>query len=263
MDYCIFRFTPHTSNHHHTKNDVFPKTFLQIILAVKWLVRHIQLLPSTSSDDLCLFFCIYPSSTLYSVSGPISELCRGPGVYIQAQHYTYCVGPGAYIQAQQYIYCIVPGVYIQAQQYTVQAHGCILYSISRHSSLMCTVQVKFDISRPSSIQCRPRYIYLGLALCCVGPGVYIQTQQYTVQAQVNIYGPSSILCRPRCIYLGLAVHILCRPRCIYLGLAVYCVGLGVYIYAQQYTVQAQVYISRPSSILCRPRCVRPVGFVRV
>ena len=178
-----------------------------------------------------------------------------------------CVEDQVYISRPSTIHTVQAQVHISrpSSTYTVQSQVYIsrpssilcrpmgVYFISRPSSLMCTVQVKFDISRPSSIQCRPRYIYLGLALCCVGPGVYIQTQQYTVQAQVNIYGPSSILCRPRCIYLGLAVHILCRPRCIYLGLAVYCVGPGVYIYAQQYTVQAQVYISRPSSILCRPR----------
>ena len=39
-------------NHNPLKMDVLPKTFLQIILAAKWLVR-----PSTSSSN-CLTFCV-------------------------------------------------------------------------------------------------------------------------------------------------------------------------------------------------------------
>ena len=56
-----------SSGSHHTKPllyqmDVLPKTFVQIILAAKWLVRHSSSvrLP-TNSDDLCLLFCLYPS----------------------------------------------------------------------------------------------------------------------------------------------------------------------------------------------------------
>ena len=43
-----------TPNHHPPKMDILQKTFLQIILAVKWIVR-----PPNSSDDLCLFFCLF------------------------------------------------------------------------------------------------------------------------------------------------------------------------------------------------------------
>ena len=56
-----------SSGSHHIKpppsqNGYSGNKFILIILAVKWLVRY-----STSSDDLCLSFCIYPSSMLYSV----------------------------------------------------------------------------------------------------------------------------------------------------------------------------------------------------
>ena len=37
---------------------VLPKTFLQIILAAKWLLRHSSIRPLNSSDDLCLLFCL-------------------------------------------------------------------------------------------------------------------------------------------------------------------------------------------------------------
>ena len=43
------------------KMDVLPKTCLQIILAAKYLLRHSST-SLTSSYDLCLIFCIYPSS---------------------------------------------------------------------------------------------------------------------------------------------------------------------------------------------------------
>ena len=54
------------SSHHikpppNRKMDVLPKTFLQIILSAKWLVRHSIIRPPTSSDDLCLLLCNYPS----------------------------------------------------------------------------------------------------------------------------------------------------------------------------------------------------------
>ena len=54
-----------SSRLHHTnpppsKMDVLPKTFLQIILAVKWLVRHSSTVHSAnSSDDLFLLFCLF------------------------------------------------------------------------------------------------------------------------------------------------------------------------------------------------------------
>ena len=54
----IILFTP---NHHPTKRDVLPKTFDHFILTAKWLVRHSSMSP-TNSDDLCLLFCLNPSS---------------------------------------------------------------------------------------------------------------------------------------------------------------------------------------------------------
>ena len=51
-------------NHHPSKMDVLLKTFLQIIRAAKWPVRHSST-SQNSSDDLCLLFCINPSSTVY------------------------------------------------------------------------------------------------------------------------------------------------------------------------------------------------------
>ena len=50
-------------SHHPTQMDVLPKTFFQIIHAAKWLVRHSSTVrPSINKDDLCLPFCLYPSS---------------------------------------------------------------------------------------------------------------------------------------------------------------------------------------------------------
>ena len=43
--------------HRSPKMDDIPRTFLQIILAAKWLVRQSKS-PPNSSDDLCLSFCL-------------------------------------------------------------------------------------------------------------------------------------------------------------------------------------------------------------
>ena len=53
-----------TPNHHPTKMDGLPKTFAQIILAAKWLLWHSNMSPRapTNSEDICLPFCLYPSS---------------------------------------------------------------------------------------------------------------------------------------------------------------------------------------------------------
>ena len=51
-----------TPTHNPPKMDILPKSCLQIILAAKWLVWH-----SSNSDDLCLLFCINPSS-MYVIS---------------------------------------------------------------------------------------------------------------------------------------------------------------------------------------------------
>ena len=51
-------------NHNPLKKDVFPKDFLQIIFAAKWLVRHSSTHPPNSSDDLCLL-----SSVCYFLYG--------------------------------------------------------------------------------------------------------------------------------------------------------------------------------------------------
>ena len=46
-------------NNHPTKMDVLQKTLVKIILVAKW---GIELHPTNNSDDLGLFFCLYPSS---------------------------------------------------------------------------------------------------------------------------------------------------------------------------------------------------------
>ena len=51
-----------TPNQHPAKIDVLQKTCLQITLAAKLSVQHSSVHPQTSSDGLCLLFCIYPSS---------------------------------------------------------------------------------------------------------------------------------------------------------------------------------------------------------
>ena len=48
-----------TPNHNLPKMDALPKTFLQSILAAKWLVRGIQGRPPTSIDDLCLLSYLF------------------------------------------------------------------------------------------------------------------------------------------------------------------------------------------------------------
>ena len=45
-----------------SKMDVLQKTFLQIILAAKWLVRHSRTYPQPAATTFCLPFCSYPSS---------------------------------------------------------------------------------------------------------------------------------------------------------------------------------------------------------
>ena len=47
-NWMIFQFTPH----HPPKMDVFPKTFLQIILAAKWLVQHSSTSPKQQRRPL-------------------------------------------------------------------------------------------------------------------------------------------------------------------------------------------------------------------
>ena len=52
-----------------TKMDVCPKICHQIFLAAKWLVRHSCKIvhAPTSSDDLCLPFCMYPAPWTHNV----------------------------------------------------------------------------------------------------------------------------------------------------------------------------------------------------
>ena len=64
MDDHLVHTTP---NHHPSKMDVLQKTSLQIIRAAKWLVWllvSVSFKYSTSSDNLCLPFRIYPYSTI-------------------------------------------------------------------------------------------------------------------------------------------------------------------------------------------------------
>ena len=53
---CLEKINDHWAhtapNHHPHKMDVLPKTFLQIIIAAKWLVQHLVLFHINSSDDL-------------------------------------------------------------------------------------------------------------------------------------------------------------------------------------------------------------------
>ena len=51
-----------TPNLRPLKMDVLPKTYLQIILATKWLVRN-------SGNDLCLLFCLIFFSDLQPTDG--------------------------------------------------------------------------------------------------------------------------------------------------------------------------------------------------
>ena len=51
--------TQTTQNHHPPKMDVLSKTFLHIILAA---TNSSTVHPPSSSDDLCLLFCMNPSS---------------------------------------------------------------------------------------------------------------------------------------------------------------------------------------------------------
>ena len=80
---CFYDHMVHTTpNHHPTKMDVLSKSFLQIILCANWLVRHSSTFPSTSSDDLCLLFCLYPSihgGGGVCVCSPVDMLSADPG----------------------------------------------------------------------------------------------------------------------------------------------------------------------------------------
>ena len=49
--WMIIQFTPYT-NHHPIKMVVLPKTFVQIILAAKWLVRHSSTFPKQQRRPL-------------------------------------------------------------------------------------------------------------------------------------------------------------------------------------------------------------------
>ena len=63
--WMIIQFTPHQTNT-LPKWIFFNKTFLKIILAAKWIERHSSPSP-TSSDDLCIPFCIYPYSLVHTL----------------------------------------------------------------------------------------------------------------------------------------------------------------------------------------------------
>ena len=61
---CFRKINDHlvhtTPNQHPSKIDVLSKSFLQVILAAKWLVRHSSTVHSAnSSDDLFLLFCLF------------------------------------------------------------------------------------------------------------------------------------------------------------------------------------------------------------
>ena len=54
MDYLVHA----TPNHHPSKIDVLLKTFLQILLAAKWLVRHSSMFPNYQRRPLPSLLCI-------------------------------------------------------------------------------------------------------------------------------------------------------------------------------------------------------------
>ena len=62
-------------NHHNLKMDVLPKTFLQIILAAKWLIRYSSMHPQKQRQPLpSLLYTVNPSSlvsdTIVRVAAP-------------------------------------------------------------------------------------------------------------------------------------------------------------------------------------------------
>ena len=63
---------------HTIPNNHPPKNFVQIILAAKLLVPQF-LRPPNNSIDLCLLFCLLPSSMDYSIFEPVT-LCPLLGV---------------------------------------------------------------------------------------------------------------------------------------------------------------------------------------
>ena len=76
----IFRFT--LPNCHSTKMAVIPKTFVQIILAAKWLVRHSSMFLQTTamifafSSVFILLLCLLlsPDPELYKVESPDNNI---------------------------------------------------------------------------------------------------------------------------------------------------------------------------------------------
>ena len=59
--WMFIRFTPYVPNHHPFKMDIIPKTFVHIILAAKWLVRHSCTSPKHQRRPLPSLL-LYPSS---------------------------------------------------------------------------------------------------------------------------------------------------------------------------------------------------------
>ena len=60
--WMLIRFTQYQTTTLYTKMDVFPKPFVRIILAPKWLVWHSSIRPPVNGDDLCHIFCLDPTS---------------------------------------------------------------------------------------------------------------------------------------------------------------------------------------------------------
>ena len=64
-------------NHHPSKMDVLPKTFVQIILAAKCLVRHSSTSPNQQRQPLpSLLYSIYPSSRSLRTANYLSSTVR-------------------------------------------------------------------------------------------------------------------------------------------------------------------------------------------
>ena len=68
-----------TPNHHPPKIDVLPKTFLKIILAAKWLVRHSSASPKQQRRPLPSLLSALLRCTLYSQQQLMWRDCNPAG----------------------------------------------------------------------------------------------------------------------------------------------------------------------------------------
>ena len=88
--WMIIRFKRYqtTPNLHPAKIDVNPKTFIQIILAAKWLMVNSSTYPNQQRRPLpsllyLSFFCMRGANALYSLGYMVSELVMGLNILAQ------------------------------------------------------------------------------------------------------------------------------------------------------------------------------------